>query len=53
VEPGLKTAPTSYTIQHFRADHILNDINEGYSAVSYTWGSSNAAGMLKQQGVAI
>ncbi|KAE9364162.1 HET-domain-containing protein [Stipitochalara longipes BDJ] len=51
--PGLKAEPIVCEVEHVRADRISNNSEEGYSALSYTWGSPDATGVLHLQGVPI
>jgi hypothetical protein len=51
--PAPKEAPVVCEVEHIRADRISKDAEEGYSALSYTWGSPNKTGVLYLQGVAI
>ncbi|PMD37790.1 HET-domain-containing protein, partial [Hyaloscypha variabilis F] len=51
--PGPKEAPVVCEVEHIRADRISKDAEEGYSALSYTWGSPDETGVLYLQGVAI
>jgi hypothetical protein len=51
--PGSRSASIVCHIDNLRADHISNDSEENYNALSYTWGSPDATRVLHLQGVVI